>query len=481
PIYDLANAKLTRFVRDGKLLYWKSTYRYRKNDVRRGQGSRPVICRSVKPTRSGMDGELLQEKSSRARKPKMARGYENWALQRSRTESVAYNNPFSVLPFYHYDFRRYISDADPDGPFAKVVPPGGRPGETPGPYVGFKLYTAEGYRPLELAADSPYAGMSLSGLSTRDRNNIVRFQTGHTKLVELQRNFYQKCEDSGTPVLCHCSDGGVYTHDRELYVKLFADKQAYPRYRQRSKRWFNDHYVHPKAWRRVLTKYPKLKLCLAHWGGIDHWRRFSKDWRRWRTRTNNYSAKGKRSFSWIEECVRLIYAYDNFYVDLAYLPLFQLLDDETRDRRKLKRARAYEQRGIQWDYLSYLLDEDKGRGGKLRRRILWGTDWYMFGQDFESYGEYLSRNISALEKIQQRAGIAQNLFHQFAVVNNCRYLALPEIAEPLYQHFRAVGGNAKQRAKIAGNRWRIDAFKRLDAQKMQSQLDRNSQLTFEEL
>ena len=107
--------------------------------------------------------------------------------------------------------------------------------------IGFKMYTALGYRPDDV-----------------------------TNLPHLAQ-FYAKCSqpDLDIPIICHCSRGGVTTHDWRYYYKKqtpnldFEDKEA--------KEWYTREFVSPFAWERVLQKFPNLKLCLAHFGGEECW------------------------------------------------------------------------------------------------------------------------------------------------------------------------------------------------------------------
>ena len=43
--------------------------------------------------------------------------------------------------------------------------------------------------------------------------------------------FYDRCEKEGIPILCHCSPGGVYSYDRQIYYDLAdsGDHRAYER------------------------------------------------------------------------------------------------------------------------------------------------------------------------------------------------------------------------------------------------------------
>ncbi len=61
-------------------------------------------------------------------------------------------------------------------------------------------------------------------------------------LAEMDR-VYQYCVDNDLPLLMHCSKGGFYA--KKEYI----------------------NYCNPAHWRRVLLKYPDLRICFAHFGG----------------------------------------------------------------------------------------------------------------------------------------------------------------------------------------------------------------------
>lgn len=71
--------------------------------------------------------------------------YEQWKTQLAETEFAMLANPLKLLPLFHYDPRRWQVAANPPGnayPFEQV-------GES-GLYLGFKMYTAQGYRPYDV-------------------------------------------------------------------------------------------------------------------------------------------------------------------------------------------------------------------------------------------------------------------------------------------------------------------------------------------
>lgn len=177
----------------------------------------------------------------------------------------------------------------------------------------------------------------------------------------------------GIPILVHCSPGGMTTHEmgfyrenlqyRESLVRIYnLNTKSFHRTSTISKlqtygnnrivwetkedgsvcvtaytgkddlEYFQEHFVHPKQWRRVLEKFPDLKLCLAHFGG-DEWQ------------------NGLAS-DWITEIISLMKDYPNFYSDFSC--------------HNFKKTSQIFAKVIKDESYAHILD-----------RILFGTDWYM--------------------------------------------------------------------------------------------------------
>ncbi|WP_242395364.1 methyl-accepting chemotaxis protein [Anaeromyxobacter oryzisoli] len=221
------------------------------------------------------------------------KAFEPYKQQIEDTLAGAAQHPWTLLPLFHYDPRRWnapstaarptmetmgdkVFESFPqrwDGPFrAYFSDPGNRP------FIGIKQYTALGYRPLDPRLDH-------------------------------QRDFYGRCtnESDPIPIVCHCSPAGQYSLERPLYVReqvayergekvkgfspVTVNREALAVYEKKTKDlikhrglgsadwdeyWFSEHYVSPFAWHEVLNRYPTLRLCLAHFGGDEpsgytHW------------------------------------------------------------------------------------------------------------------------------------------------------------------------------------------------------------------
>ncbi len=113
-------------------------------------------------------------------------------------------------------------------------------------FQGIKLYPALGYFPFPL--DSKKA------------------RSHEERLGEL----YAYAEKNQIPVMTHTSTGGVYGRRRIYSHHPITDEEL--------RGWkmvrYGNNFTDPGNYRYALQKYPKLKLCLGHFGGQDEWRRF---------------------------------------------------------------------------------------------------------------------------------------------------------------------------------------------------------------
>jgi hypothetical protein len=250
--------------------------------------------------------------------------FSSWKKQCDETIAAIKTNPLRLIGMYHYDPRRWnfpmsvkfddLNIKGPwDHPFSEIATK-----TNSGLFIGFKMYTPLGYKPLD-----------------------ERLPFLHDKLKDADC-FYARCEREGIPILTHCSPGGMLTHEREFYIQ-YDGKEPRPETDEpmpaatkkqlfTPETYFLKNYVHPRAWREVLIRYPKLKLCLAHFGG-DEWEHGLKS-------------------DWITEIIALTKEYPNVYTDFSCWDL---------DKQKESFAEVLSNK--QYSH--------------LKDKILFGTDWYM--------------------------------------------------------------------------------------------------------
>lgn len=405
--------------------------------------------------------------------------FETWKQQLMRTERAAVKHPLRLLPMYHYEPRRYVKE-DGKAPFKQLVEQGGV-------YVGFKMYTSQGYMPKE---DSPLGMMHVGGIAAE---------------------FFKDCAAQKIPVMAHCTPAGFYTHQRELYIELASEENQKLYSLEGDKKWrdtdrlryFQEQYVHPEAWRKVLDDNKELYLCLAHFASDkmlwnddpkefkktaltkgqmnDFFKRMDKynDWLAlsgmgrlsgkalldsfWET--NPYPGYAKPSIDnsdviygkgWIRSIVEMCAGqYPNFYTDISYLPLFEHIDSWGL----FKKRRDY------WHVLGDILKEFP----YMVDRIMFGTDWYMILLEPHLYDEWFNKVSEALAKVQDYVGgqfKTWNLFHQFAIVNPIKFYRLyerhPMIESALKSKISAGKGGENIQDAMDQLTRRYETLKRVD-------------------
>jgi Amidohydrolase len=371
--------------------------------------------------------------------------YETWSQQLFRTERATLKHPLRLLPMYHYEPRRYVKGGG-NAPYSQLVVNGGV-------YIGFKMYTSQGYMPKEDTAK----GAAVGGVT---------------------KPFFAKCAAQKISIMAHCTPAGFYTHHRDLYYDLASagTAKAYiPPGKKEARetdrrRYFQQKFVHPEAWRPVLQDNSQLYLCLAHFAsdkvlwkddpadldkptltaaeryaveaGMAQFNSDRKSWGRiWRgikdpkdlldaywNEKSPYGGKARPSFDangtmyekgWIRSIVELCQQYPNFYTDISYLPLVSEL--ERSDYDPAKHLTHY------WMVLAEILK----RKPYMKDKIMFGTDWYMILLEPVHYREWFDNTIKSLKKVQDYLGIKHDLFHQFAIVNPIRFYRLDELGGQL--------------------------------------------------
>jgi|WetSurMetagenome_2_1015567.scaffolds.fasta_scaffold35203_2 predicted TIM-barrel fold metal-dependent hydrolase len=261
--------------------------------------------------------------------------FSKWKDQYQQTVAAIKENPFRLIGMYHYEPRRWnhskskvlegnLQSGPWTYPFNEISSKTNK-----GLFIGFKVYPSLGYQPLD---------------------ERLPFMHDTSKDGDC---FYARCEQEGIPILSHCSPGGMTTHELPYYLDYdekkpvyFSDNQQLGESSQSSRDdtavaidrkkfardYFFGNYVHPRAWRKVLKKFPKLKLCLAHFGGEEFPHGIENDW--------------------VKEIADLTKEYPNVYTDVSCW-----------DLGKSKEV-----------FSKILADEQYAH---LKDKILFGTDWYM--------------------------------------------------------------------------------------------------------
>ena len=237
-------------------------------------------------------------------------------------------------------------------------------------FWGFKVYPPLGYYPKDI---TEYAW---------DYDDIDKFP----HFTE----FYQYCIDNKIPVLSHCGPLGMTIADAHNYSREKEEREGQT-HREKYKLQecldeLDDRFTQPSNWKNVLTKYPDLRLCLAHFGGNYFWQKNRKEKKEWKNRVD-----------WRDEIMSLINGYKYVFTDLAF---------------------------ITNDYIEEMAEQlVRYLNNKLKNRLMVGSDWLMIEMaKFKNTGEYNRRMFEMLKLVSKEVGY--DAWYQFAVINPLRFLGL---------------------------------------------------------
>jgi len=171
---------------------------------------------------------------------------------------------------------------------------------------------------------------------------LLGYLPNHPRLMEV----FEVCEALGIPVTTHC--GGNTTraiaNTFELPIRRY-DSQGEKVDERLSVSFKNDNdkglfFNDPIRWLPVLERFPKLRLNLAHFGGDEAWKRFSR----------------KEPDTWVHRIVSMMEDYEHVYTDVSFLL-------HLTQKRNSGFLETFEE-----------LLRDKA---VVRNRTLYGSDYYM--------------------------------------------------------------------------------------------------------
>jgi len=179
--------------------------------------------------------------------------------------------------------------------------------------------------------------------------------------------------DQKLPIMTHCSRGGVYTREKRKNLPgVHPDTGVTLDWKNRKE--YTDQFTDPDNFEILLKRYPELKLCFGHFGGMGELENFRDsigtiDWQN----------------SWFNKIKHLLRSFPNTYADVSYtmsdLSLVPLINITMLDPI-------------------------------LRERILFGTDFYMNKIEGNEYKF----------TIELRNALGEANFRQMAMVNPTKYL-----------------------------------------------------------
>lgn len=185
---------------------------------------------------------------------------------------------------------------------------------------------------------------------------------GYDPTAEFLMPIYKYANEHNLPVMVHCNRGGVKN-------KRFKDKDI-------------NRTTAPHKYRQVLSRFPEMRLCLAHYGGSEEWDRYLKcEWL-----DDNTSLE---EMDWLSQISTMIRSgnYPNLFADISYT---------------IFRYERY------IPVLKVLLEDER-----IRSRVLFGSDYYMIERE-----KTPERELS----IRLRSALGRDTFNLIAHHNPILYL-----------------------------------------------------------
>ncbi len=356
--------------------------------------------------------------------------YEEWEEQKRLTKISIVKNSGKILPMYHFEPRRYEFNTNwKEQLFNKDICVGGKQ-----LYLGFKMYTALGYRPFD----------------------------SRLKILSGKDNFYKECQNRNIPILNHCTPQGMYTHDKSIYFDYKHPDEIKTQFEQQQDEhegffnddedgYFEDRFISPYAWEPVLNKYKSLKICLAHLGGNT---KKGRDWGKtlfamisgkkivitYRTETiappEGYPGYPSSVVITEYKLKDASNSYPNLYVDISSsLTGNSFLRGSWKDFFKNTLCATYQKNKLAFD--------------KIKKKILFGTDWYMILGDNVKYDKYCKEAKELLDSIDSEFWLYASFINpmRFFGLNEDRIKEIKDAVINARKKYK-VKNDSKQNKKI---------------------------------
>ena len=266
---------------------------------------------------------------------------DSFLSQEKQLAELQAKYPDKVFPFFAVDPRRKENYTMENGTY-DLSPILDRLFINGGHFYGIKLYAPNGYSPAD----------------------------------PLLMALYEYCEQHAIPITAHCSGGGFASFAKTIpvhgliyrnnKVEKHDGKLTFQHYKITDKERVHEKAQllnHPLIWEKVLEKYPRLKLNLAHLGTSDE------------------------SGEWSGHIIRLMKLYSNLYTD------FSCMADKTT---------------LSHIYKTYYAPAVSA----IKSRFLYGSDFYLnmlFTDSMEQYLKLFEHTFTATE-MQEITEINPNRF-----------------------------------------------------------------------
>lgn len=149
---------------------------------------------------------------------------------------------------------------------------------------------------------------------------------------------FEYAEANKIPIISHCSPPVVYYRGK-ITKEMLVHPKTEKKLERKNKQEFANYFTEPENYKYLLEDFPKLKICLAHFGGASEWEKYlATSWDK------------SMEKCWFSVILDLIKKYSYVYTDVSYtmhdISLYPLLRIILQDQ-------------------------------KIRSRVLYGSDFYM--------------------------------------------------------------------------------------------------------
>jgi len=386
--------------------------------------------------------------------------FEDYKKQKLRSIKAAMTYPLKMLPFFHYDPRRHVPKAARGEVLENLT----------NQHAFYRLSKKHDY--LSLTPDNElntpaYLKGVVDKLSDNEsaygdlfmhpssRKGVFWGVKMYPRLGFAPDNFdkfphlhemYTACADNGIPVIAHCSRGPMCIADYVNYSRYGVQTNNTPAAKAEDsinylqhEFWFADNFTSAASWENVLSKYPTLKIDLAHFGGMDIWIMMGcvddsfglfadidgtldkipgtlplKDAPKGNTDQKKDQLIGLYR-TWIKKTIDVCLKYDNVYTDLAcfMLPVIKL-GWKNHDNKPIELVAKN---------LAFILNKYPA----MKDKILVGSDWYMAELGLfttKGVGLYFKRMFELLRRVSELVDEKYDVWHQFAVINPLKFMGL---------------------------------------------------------
>jgi hypothetical protein len=311
--------------------------------------------------------------------------FQNWDKQIIQTIACVMNNPWKLFPMYHYEPRRWMNNYKEPFSFLLYDKNQKLSKNSMHIFIGFKMYPSLGYHPL----DEHFPDL---------------------------KEYYTECANQKIPIMSHCSPSGMFTHEREHYLRYYKTKDPAKNKPYKSFlddvspgiQFFEENISSPLCWKKVLDLpgCKELKLCLAHFGGGGSTPE-DKLYGGWFGKSRQDPKKEEHTYNWRMALVEMITCgdYPNLYTDFSCFPLKDFYD-------------------IFLETIVEAFKKDPKKGGHLIKRIMFGTDWYMTELDGSNYKQFYDDSVEQINRMDialRQGGFLQqtdpSLWQWFSMIN----------------------------------------------------------------